>query len=45
MGVKVSNRIEAMKDKVMPLLDAAAADYVSNNQPWPKCTEPSYKSS
>jgi branched-chain amino acid transport system substrate-binding protein len=43
--VKVSDWIEPMKDKVMPLLDAAAADYVSKNQPWPKRTETCDKSS
>ncbi len=43
--VKVSDWIEPMKDKVMPLLDAAAADYVSKNQPWPKRTEACDKSS
>jgi hypothetical protein len=43
--VQVSNWIEPMKDKVMPLLDAAAADYVSKNQPWPKRTEACDKSS
>jgi branched-chain amino acid transport system substrate-binding protein len=42
--VKVSDWIEPMKDKVMPLLDAAA-DYVSKNQPWPKRTEACDKSS
>jgi branched-chain amino acid transport system substrate-binding protein len=43
--VKVSDWIEPMKDKVMPLLDAAAADYVGKNQPWPKRTETCDKSS
>lgn len=37
--VKVSDWIRPMKDKVMPLLDAAAQDYVSKNQPWPKRTQ------
>jgi branched-chain amino acid transport system substrate-binding protein len=37
--VQVSDWIEPMKEKVMPLLEAAAADYVSKNQPWPKRTE------
>ena len=37
--VKVSDWITPMKDKVRPLLDAAAKDYVSKNQPWPKRTE------
>jgi hypothetical protein len=31
--------------KVIPLLEAAAADYVSNNQARPNRTEPSDKSS
>jgi len=43
--VKVSDWIQPMKEKVMPLLDAAAADYVSKNQPWPKRTETCDKSS
>ena len=43
--VKVSDWIEPMKGKVMPLLEAAAADYVSKNQPWPKRTEACDKSS
>jgi branched-chain amino acid transport system substrate-binding protein len=43
--VKVSDWILPMKDKVRPLLEAAAKDYVSKNQPWPKRTEPCDKSS
>ncbi len=43
--VKVSDWIAPMKDKVEPLLDAAAADYVKKNQPWPKRTEACDKSS
>jgi len=43
--VKVSDWISPMKDKVMPLIDAAAQDYVSKNQPWPKRTEACDKSS
>jgi branched-chain amino acid transport system substrate-binding protein len=43
--VKVSDWIAPMKDKVMPLLDAAAQDYVTKNQPWPKRTEACDKSS
>jgi len=43
--VKVSDWIAPMKDKVRPLLEAAAKDYVSKNQPWPKRTEPCDKSS
>jgi branched-chain amino acid transport system substrate-binding protein len=43
--VKVSDWISPMTDKVNPLIDQAAADYVSKNQPWPKRTEPCDKSS
>jgi branched-chain amino acid transport system substrate-binding protein len=43
--MKVSDWIAPMKDKVRPLLEAAAADYVSKNQPWPKRTEPCDKAS
>ena len=43
--VKVSDWISPMKDKVMPLLDAAAQDYLTKNQPWPKRTEACDKSS
>ena len=43
--VKASDWIPPMKDKVMPLLDAAAKDYVTKNQPWPKRTEACDKSS
>ena len=43
--VKISDWIQPMKDKVRPLLEAAAKDYVSKNQPWPKRTEPCDKSS
>jgi branched-chain amino acid transport system substrate-binding protein len=43
--VKVSDWITPMKDKVQPLLDAAARDYVTKNQPWPKRTEACDKSS
>jgi branched-chain amino acid transport system substrate-binding protein len=42
---KVSDWISPMKEKVTPLLDAAAADYVSKNQPWPKRTEACDKAS
>jgi branched-chain amino acid transport system substrate-binding protein len=37
---KVSDWIAPVKDKVMPLLDEAAKDYVGKNQPWPKRSEP-----
>jgi branched-chain amino acid transport system substrate-binding protein len=43
--VKVSDWIAPMKDKVNPLIDEAAKDYVSKNQPWPKRTEACDKSS
>lgn len=43
--VKVSDWILPMKEKVRPLLEAAAKDYVSKNQPWPKRTEPCDKAS
>jgi branched-chain amino acid transport system substrate-binding protein len=43
--VKSSDWIPPMKDKVIPLLDAAARDYVTKNQPWPKRTEACDKSS
>lgn len=43
--VKVSDWIAPMKEKVRPLLEAAAKDYVTKNQPWPKRTEPCDKSS
>lgn len=42
--VKVSDWIAPMKEKVRPLLEAAAKDYVTKNQPWPKRTEPCDKS-
>jgi branched-chain amino acid transport system substrate-binding protein len=37
--VKITDWIEPMKDKVRPLLEAAAADYVSKATGWPKRTE------
>jgi branched-chain amino acid transport system substrate-binding protein len=37
--VKVTDWIAPMKDKVRPMLEAAAKDYVSKNQPWPARTE------
>ncbi len=43
--VKTSDWILPMKDKVQPLLEAAARDYVTKNQPWPKRTEACDKSS
>ena len=43
--VKVSDWIAPMKDKVIPLIDKAAADYVKQNAGWPKRTEACDKSS
>ena len=43
--VKVSDWIAPMKDKVIPLIDKAAAEYVSQNAGWPKRTEACDKSS
>ena len=43
--VKVSDWITPMKDKVIPLIDQAAADYVQKNAGWPKRTEACDKSS
>lgn len=43
--VKISDWIAPMKDKVIPLIDKAAADYVSKNTGWPKRTESCDKSS
>jgi branched-chain amino acid transport system substrate-binding protein len=42
---KVSDWIAPMKDKVRPMLETAAKEYVDKNQPWPKRTEPCDKSS
>jgi branched-chain amino acid transport system substrate-binding protein len=43
--VKASDWIEPMKDKVLPLIEAAARDYAAANAGWPKRTEPCDKSS
>jgi branched-chain amino acid transport system substrate-binding protein len=43
--VKVSDWISPMKDKVVPLIDKAAAEYVKQNTGWPKRTEACDKSS
>jgi branched-chain amino acid transport system substrate-binding protein len=43
--VKVSDWITPMKDKVRPMLEAAAKDYVSKDPAWPKRTEACDKSS
>jgi branched-chain amino acid transport system substrate-binding protein len=43
--VKITDWIAPMKEKVMPLIDKAAADYVSKNAGWPKRTEACDKSS
>jgi branched-chain amino acid transport system substrate-binding protein len=37
--VKASDWIEPMKDKVRPLIEEAAKDFVSKNDGWPKRTE------
>jgi branched-chain amino acid transport system substrate-binding protein len=37
--VKISDWIVPMRDKVRPLLEAAATDYVTKNTGWPKRTE------
>jgi branched-chain amino acid transport system substrate-binding protein len=42
---KASGWIEPIKDKVLPLIDSAAASYVSANTGWPKRTEGCDKSS
>jgi branched-chain amino acid transport system substrate-binding protein len=42
---KVSDWIAPMKEKVVPMLETAAKEYVDKNQPWPKRTEPCDKSS
>lgn len=42
---KVSGDIKPMADKVKPLLDAAAKDYVDKNGNWPKRTEACDKAS
>ena len=43
--IVASDWITPMKDKVRPLLEAAAKDYVSKDPAWPKRTEPCDKSS
>ena len=42
---RVSDWVESMKDRVQPLLEAAAQDYVSKDPAWPQRTEPCDKSS
>ncbi|HUI96441.1 MAG TPA: ABC transporter substrate-binding protein [Xanthobacteraceae bacterium] len=42
---KASDWIEPMKDKVLPLIDAAAKEYAGANAGWPKRTEVCDKSS
>ena len=42
---KTSEMLEPIKDKVMPLIESAAADYVKANAGWPKRSEPCDKSS
>ena len=43
--VKISDWIQPMKEKVRPMLDAAANEYVEKNTGWPKRTEACDKSS
>jgi branched-chain amino acid transport system substrate-binding protein len=43
--VKASDWIEPIKDKVRPLIDAAAKEYAAANAGWPKRTEACDKSS
>ncbi len=43
--VKGSDWIEPIKDKVEPLIAAAAKEYAAANAGWPKRTEPCDKSS
>ena len=43
--VKVSDLITPMKERVRPLLEAAAKDYVAKDPAWPKRSEPCDKSS
>ena len=43
--VKASGWIEPIKDKVLPLIDSAANNYVAGNSGWPKRTEACGKSS
>ncbi len=42
---KASDWIQPMKEKVRPLIDAAAQEYAAANAGWPKRTEPCDKSS
>ncbi len=42
---KIGDWIQPMKEKVIPLLEAAAKDYTEKNAGWPKRTEPCDKSS
>ena len=42
---KTSETLEPIKDKVMPLIESAAADYVNANTGWPKRSEACDKSS
>ncbi len=43
--VKASDWMEPMKDKVRPLIEAAAKDYAEKNAGWPKRTEACDKTS
>ena len=42
---EVSDSIQPIKEKVLPLIDSAAEDYVKANAGWPKRTEACDKSS
>ena len=37
--IKTTESLESIKEKVMPLIDSAAEDYVKANTGWPKRTE------
>jgi branched-chain amino acid transport system substrate-binding protein len=41
---KTTETLEPIKDKVMPLIEAAAKDYVKENPGWPKRSEACDKS-
>ena len=43
--IVASDWINPMKERVRPMLEAAAKDYVSKDPAWPKRTEPCDKSS
>ena len=39
-STKTSETLEPIKDKAMPLIESAAADYVKATAGWPKRSEP-----